>query len=109
MSQMEVLKEKLKETGFKITPQRRAIIETLLKHKDKHLSSEEIYDFIKLQRDIEDEDYFDEVKIKKDIALVRSEMKRFEEFNELSENKFDNKDLEYKIRDLYNLYELITE
>lgn len=48
MSQMEVLKEKLKETGFKITPQRRAIIETLLKHKDKHLSSEEIYDLVRV-------------------------------------------------------------
>lgn len=47
MNQMDILKEKLKETGFKITPQRRAIVETLLKHKDKHLSSEEIYDLVR--------------------------------------------------------------
>ena len=47
MNQIDILKEKLKETGFKITPQRRAIVETLLKHKDKHLSSEEIYDLVR--------------------------------------------------------------
>lgn len=48
MNTMELLKEKLKETGFKITPQRRAIVEILLKHKDKHLSSEEIYDLVRV-------------------------------------------------------------
>ncbi|WP_261812880.1 Fur family transcriptional regulator, partial [Paraclostridium bifermentans] len=48
MNQMDILKEKLKETGFKITPQRRAIVETLLKHKDEHLSSEEIYDLVRV-------------------------------------------------------------
>ena len=45
---MEILKEKLKETGFKITPQRRAIIEILLKNDSKHLSSEEIYDLVRV-------------------------------------------------------------
>lgn len=48
MDQMDILKEKLKETGFKITPQRRAIVETLLKNKDEHLSSEEIYDLVRV-------------------------------------------------------------
>ncbi|MFR1318661.1 MAG: transcriptional repressor, partial [Peptostreptococcus anaerobius] len=41
---MEILKEKLKATGFKITPQRRAIIEVLIQNEKSHLSSEEIYD-----------------------------------------------------------------
>lgn len=45
---MEILKEKLKETGFKITPQRRAIIEILLKNDSEHLSSEEIYDLVRV-------------------------------------------------------------
>ena len=45
---MEVLKEKLKSTGFKITPQRRAIIEVLIENDDKHLSSEEIYDKVRV-------------------------------------------------------------
>ena len=48
MNTMELLKERLKETGFKITPQRRAIVEILLKHSDKHLSSEEIYDLVRV-------------------------------------------------------------
>ena len=48
MNTMELLKERLKETGFKITPQRRAIVEILLKNKDKHLSSEEIYDLVRV-------------------------------------------------------------
>lgn len=45
---MDILKEKLKDTGFKITPQRRAIIEVLLKHENEHLSSEEIYDLVRV-------------------------------------------------------------
>ena len=49
MDTMDILKDKLKETGFKITPQRRAVIDILLKHKsDKHLSSEEIYDLVRV-------------------------------------------------------------
>lgn len=44
---MEILKEKLKETGFKITPQRRAIVDILLKNNSEHLSSEEIYDLVR--------------------------------------------------------------
>lgn len=48
MNAMETLKEKLKETGFKITPQRRAIIEILLKNDSEHLSSEEIYDLVRV-------------------------------------------------------------
>ena len=48
MNTMELLKERLKETGFKVTPQRRAIVEILLKNKDKHLSSEEIYDLVRV-------------------------------------------------------------
>ena len=45
---IESIKDKLKETGFKITPQRRAILEILLVNDDKHLSSEEIYDMVRV-------------------------------------------------------------
>lgn len=48
MNRIELVKEKLKETGFKITPQRRAIIEILLQNSSKHLSSEQIYDLVKV-------------------------------------------------------------
>ena len=44
MNTMDILKEKLRETGFKITPQRRAVIDILLKHNSEHLSSEQIYE-----------------------------------------------------------------
>ena len=39
---VEQLKMKLKEEGFKLTPQRRCIVETMVSSKGKHLSSEEI-------------------------------------------------------------------
>lgn len=45
---MEILKDKLKETGFKITPQRRAVIDILIKNEEKHLNSEEIYDLVRV-------------------------------------------------------------
>ena len=45
---MELLKEKLKATGFKITPQRRAIIEVLIENESSHMSSEEIYDKVRV-------------------------------------------------------------
>ena len=45
---MTVLREKLKATGFKITPQRRAIIEVLIENENSHLSSEEIYDKVRV-------------------------------------------------------------
>ena len=44
----DILKEKLRETGFKITPQRRAVIDILLKHNSEHLSSEQIYDLVRV-------------------------------------------------------------
>jgi len=47
MSAIDILKEKLQKTGFKITPQRRAVVEILIQNKDTHLSSEEIYDLVR--------------------------------------------------------------
>lgn len=44
---LDTLKAKLKEEGFKLTPQRRCIVETLMNAKGKHMSSEEIYDEVK--------------------------------------------------------------
>ena len=44
---VEQLKMKLKEEGFKLTPQRRCIVETMVSSKGEHLSSEEIYDEVK--------------------------------------------------------------
>ncbi len=47
MVNYEVLKEQLKTKGYKLTPQRRAILDIIIEHEGQHLSSEEIYDFVK--------------------------------------------------------------
>ncbi len=44
---IERLKEKLREKGYKMTPQRRAILEVIASHPGEHLSTEEIYEFVK--------------------------------------------------------------
>ncbi len=44
---IEKLKSVLKEKGYKLTPQRRAILDTVMNSQGKHLSTEEIYDFVK--------------------------------------------------------------
>lgn len=43
------LKKKLKENGYKLTPQRMAIIEIIYKSQGKHLTAEEIYDIVKIE------------------------------------------------------------
>lgn len=43
----EKLKELLKVEGYKLTPQRRAVLEAMLISEGKHLSTEEIYDIVK--------------------------------------------------------------
>ncbi len=44
---IENLKEKLRENGYKMTPQRRAILEVIADNPGKHLSTEEIYEYVK--------------------------------------------------------------
>ncbi|MCD5413862.1 MAG: transcriptional repressor [Clostridiales bacterium] len=41
------LKEKLKEKGYKLTPQRRAVLEVIISSEGRHLNTEEIYDIVK--------------------------------------------------------------
>lgn len=41
------LKDILKERGYKLTPQRRAVLNVIIDNNDKHLSSEEVYDYVK--------------------------------------------------------------
>ena len=43
----DVLKEELKKKGYKLTPQRRAIVDTIVDSEGKHLTAEEIYDEVK--------------------------------------------------------------
>lgn len=47
-SYIDVVKLKLKEEGYKLTPQRRSIVDIMIKNEGKHLNSEEIYDLVKV-------------------------------------------------------------
>ena len=44
---MNALKEDLKKKRYKLTPQRRSIVDTIIKNEGKHLTAEEIYDEVK--------------------------------------------------------------
>ncbi|OPF51502.1 transcriptional repressor [Clostridium baratii] len=44
---MQELKEDLKKKGYKLTPQRRAIVDTIIKNEGRHMTAEEIYDEVK--------------------------------------------------------------
>lgn len=44
---MNALKEDLKKKGYKLTPQRRSIVDTIIVNEGKHLTAEEIYDEVK--------------------------------------------------------------
>ena len=43
----DIIKEKLKAKGFKLTPQRRSIVDTVVGTTGRHLSIEEIYNLVK--------------------------------------------------------------
>jgi len=40
-------KEQLKERGLKITIQRQAVLDVIMRHEGQHLSTEEIYEMVK--------------------------------------------------------------
>ncbi|WFD08804.1 Fur family transcriptional regulator [Tepidibacter hydrothermalis] len=48
-SYIDIVKLKLKEEGYKLTPQRRSIVDIMIKNEGKHLNSEEIYDLVKVE------------------------------------------------------------
>ena len=41
------LKAQLKEKGWKLTPQRRSVLDVILENDGRHLSTEEIYELVK--------------------------------------------------------------
>lgn len=50
LSQSEItrLKENLKSKGYKLTPQRRAVVDIIIENEGKHLTAEELYDLVKV-------------------------------------------------------------
>ncbi|NMA86738.1 MAG: transcriptional repressor [Tissierellia bacterium] len=45
---MEEVKELLKKEGYKLTTQRRAILDVIVENQENHLSPEEIYNIVKI-------------------------------------------------------------
>ncbi len=79
------IKNKLRESGYKLTRQRIAILNVIFDNNDKHLSSEEIYDYVK------------EIDTDIGIATVYRTLQLFEELNIVYKVNFD---------DGFNRYEL---
>jgi Fur family transcriptional regulator, ferric uptake regulator len=48
-SEIEKLKINLKEKGYKLTPQRRAIVDIIIQNAGSHLTTEELYDLVKTE------------------------------------------------------------
>jgi Fur family ferric uptake transcriptional regulator len=44
---LETLKKRLKDKGYKLTPQRRAVLDAIMINEGKHLTTEEIFDVVK--------------------------------------------------------------
>lgn len=44
---VETLKKQLKDKGYKLTPQRRAVLDVIIENEGKHLTTEEIYELVK--------------------------------------------------------------
>jgi Fur family ferric uptake transcriptional regulator len=48
-SEIEKLKISLKQKGYKLTPQRRAIVDIIIQNAGSHLTTEELYDLVKTE------------------------------------------------------------
>ena len=71
-------KERLKEKGCKLTMQRRSVLDVLLEHHNDHLSTEEIYDKVKMN--------FPEIGL----ATVYRTVQLFEEMGIVDRLNFDD-------------------
>ncbi len=68
----EKILEELKNSGFKITKPRVAIVETLLENSDGHLSVEELYDLVKEKNpDIGITTVYRTVMLLKELGILR--------------------------------------
>ncbi|WP_234121062.1 Fur family transcriptional regulator [Clostridium hydrogenum] len=47
--ELEKLKNNLKDKGYKLTPQRRAVLDIIIGNEGKHLTAEELYDLVKVE------------------------------------------------------------
>lgn len=79
------LKDSLKEKGYKLTPQRRATLDTIIENKGEHLSTEEIYDKVKMK--------CPEIGL----ATVYRTLQLLDELEIISKNNFDDGCIRYEL------------
>jgi len=46
-TEVELLRKQLKDSGYKLTPQRSAVLYILMENEGKHLTTEEVYELVK--------------------------------------------------------------
>jgi superfamily II DNA or RNA helicase len=63
----------------------------------------EIYDFVTLPRSLGDTTGLTEDQLKKDLPIIKNELRRMKEFAALAINSFDSKNIIWKIEDAYNI------
>ncbi|MDY6065130.1 MAG: Fur family transcriptional regulator [Finegoldia sp.] len=90
---VDVLKQKLVEGGYKLTKQREIIFQTLLENNDKHLSTEELSDLV-AEKDPEI-----------GIATVYRTLMLFEELGLLFKLDFDDNRSRYELVDENNAHQ----
>lgn len=85
-SKLEFVKETLKNKGYKYTSQRAEVFEVFLNNKDKHLSTEEVFEILsKVNKEI-------------GIATVYRNVQLFEELGILDKITFDDGIGRYELR-----------
>lgn len=85
MNEVDNFKENLKQKGYKLTTQRRAILDVIIENREKHLSSEEIYDLVK--------DKYPEIGL----ATVYRTLQLFEELGIIYKLNFDDGRSRYEL------------
>ncbi|MBS4535368.1 transcriptional repressor [Clostridium sp. D2Q-14] len=77
-SLFDMLRDKLKEKGYKLTTQRRVIYDVFIDNQESHLSPEEVYDMVK--------DKYPEIGL----ATVYRTLQLFEELDVIYKLNFDD-------------------
>lgn len=63
----------------------------------------EIYDFVTLPRSLGDTTGLTDDQLKKDLPIIKNELRRMKEFAELASNSFESNSTIWKIEDAYNI------
>lgn len=88
MNESDYLIEKLSDNGYKITTQRSLIYDILMENKDQHLSTEEVYELVKIKNP------------KMGIATIYRTLQLFEEIGLVYKHNFDDGFSRYEIMSL---------